>query len=77
LKQIADTIAKSLIEDRRYYALLSIAGLLKLSLKFSFCCLCKQLQITQYYIYDRLYYARVGVSCPESIYRSIAANIVY
>ena len=77
LEQIADTIAKSLIEDRGYYALLSIAGLLKLSLKVSFCCLCKQLQIIQYYIYNRLYYTRVGVSCPESIYRSLADNIVY
>jgi hypothetical protein len=72
-----DTIDKSLIEDRGYYALLSIPGLLKLSLKVSFCCLCKQLQIIQYYIYNRLYYTRVGVSCPESIYRSLADNIVY
>jgi hypothetical protein len=77
LEQIADTIAKSLIEDRGYYALLSIAGLLKLSLKVSFCCLCKQLQIIQYYICSRLYYTRVGISCPESIYRSLADNIVY
>ena len=68
---------KSLIENRGYYALLSIAGLLKLSLKVSFCCLCKQLQIIQYYIYSRLYYTRVGISCPESIYRSLADNIVY
>jgi hypothetical protein len=30
LEQIADTIAKLLIEDRGYYALLTIAGLLKL-----------------------------------------------
>jgi hypothetical protein len=77
LEQIADTITKSLIEDRGYYALLSIAGLLKLSLKVSFCCLCKQLQIIQYYIYNRLYYTRVGISCPGSIYRSLADNIVY